>query len=177
LERGTAFTQSSRRLSRDYQFHKETKPAPATTIYGGKITTYRKLACEVINQLTPHFPGLPSSNTNNHPLPGANLDTMTFDVYNDYAQKNYSWLEQDLLKRYLETYGTRTELVLKHCTSTDHLGMHFGHQLYQKEVDYLIKEEWATNSDDILWRRTKLGLQFNTDEIKVLEHYINSEFQ
>ncbi|QDP72651.1 glycerol-3-phosphate dehydrogenase [Legionella israelensis] len=160
-------------ISRDYHFNVHEQPAPAITIYGGKITTYRKLAAEVIDKLDSVFPDLPISQTANHPLPGAELNGMSFEDYEYYATEHYSWLEQKLLKRYLDNYGTRAEYILKHCQSMDDLGIYFGHGLYQVELDYLLQQEWATSCDDILWRRTKLGLDFDNDNTLKLEKYIN----
>ncbi len=148
-------------LSRDYTYHFANHPAPSVTLYGGKITTYRQLAIEAINQLRAVFPDLPASSTHNTPLPGAKFGSMSFTEYQRYAHEKYHWLDEQTLERYLETYGTRTELILNECKQIASLGRCFADTVYQVEIDYLLREEWATTADDILWRRTKLGLSMD----------------
>lgn len=161
-------------LSRDYQYEYFDHPAPIITLLGGKITTYRQLAEEVINLLQPLFPEMRSSDTKNTTLPGATLGTMNFADYIVYAKKKYHWLDSDLLSRYLNTYGTHTEIFLSSCTTVESLGKNYGASLYQVEVDYLILEEWAQSVDDILYRRTKLGLSMDETSKQELDFYIQS---
>jgi glycerol-3-phosphate dehydrogenase len=163
---------SPRVLSRDYLYHLDTKPAPSITLYGGKITTYRKLAEEAVNALQAVFPNMAISKTVDTPLPGSQLDTKSYQAYANDAEKNYVWLNQETLRRWLRTYGTRTAYWLDSIKNAADLGTHFGHGLYQVEVDYLLREEWASSSEDILWRRTKLGLYFSEAEKKCLDAYI-----
>ena len=165
---------SASALSRDYRYHYSSHPAPSITIYGGKITTYRQLASEAITQLRAVFPTLPDSSTHKTPLPGAMLGTMRFDEYQQHAQEKYHWLDEDILTRYLNTYGTRTELLLAGCNSIHDLGVCFSETLYQVEVNYLLRKEWAHTSDDILWRRTKLGLQLDAESRCDLDRYITN---
>ena len=159
-------------LSRDYAYHYTNQPAPAITVYGGKITTYRQLALQTVNQLREIFPNLPNSRTDITPLPGAKTDTMTFAEYQHYAHQKYPWLDEKTIARYLKSFGTRTEQILKGCNETSDLGICFTDTLYQVEVDYLIQEEWASNGDDILWRRSKLGLTIDAMGKKTLEAYV-----
>ncbi|MDA9271879.1 glycerol-3-phosphate dehydrogenase [bacterium] len=159
-------------LSRDYAFHFSTQPAPAITIYGGKITTYRKLALNVVNQLQIVFPELPASNTETTPLPGATLGQMNFSAYQTFARNKYAWLDSKTLNRYLDTYGTLTEVILKDCNKPPDLGRCFMPTLYQVEIDYLRCEEWANTVDDILWRRTKLGLSMDANNYQALNDYM-----
>lgn len=158
---------SAKALSRDIAYHYSKHPAPITTIYSGKITTYRQLAAEAINTLRDVFPNLPASKTAHTPLVG--LPTAT---YNEETAARYPWLEPSILQRYIESYGTATDTILVDCKKPADLGMHFGHQLYEAEVDYLIRHEWALTMDDILWRRTKLGLRFSDDDKKKLCDYL-----
>ncbi len=159
-------------LSRDYHYEFSSSPAPIVTIYGGKITTYRQLAEETINQLRTVFPHMPQSKTKKTPLPGATNSTMSFDEYVAYAKEKYDWLDDAILNRYLSSYGTNTEVLLSHCTSMTSMGKKFSPYLYQAEVDYLILHEWAKDSDDILKRRTKLGMSMDASAQKELEHYL-----
>lgn len=164
--------QSPQALARDYAYHFTTTPAPGITIYGGKITTYRQLAADVVDELKAIFPTLEKSITDTKPLPGAVFGDMIFEDYQYFAEKKYHWLNQPLLIRLLNTYGTNTEKILNNCANTTDLGKHFGCELYQREVDYLLQHEWATTVEDILWRRTKLGLQFSTFSKEQLQKYL-----
>ena len=161
-------------LSRDYVYHYSKNPAPAVTVYGGKITTYRQLATQAVNELKHTFPHLKKSRTATTPLPGAKIGTMDFNAYLQYAHKQYHWLGDETKKRLLATYGTRTEFILAGCLEIADLGQSFSSTCYQAEIDYLIKEEWATCVEDILWRRTKLGLTMDNKEKAVLADYLAS---
>ena len=152
-------SKSAQALTRDYRYHFSAQPAPCVTIYGGKITTYRLLAEKVIDQFGGIFPDLQRSNTSITPLPGG----IKFKDYALQARQSYHWLDEIILSHYLQTYGTRTDIILQNCRSIDDLGDHFTGVLYQREVDYLIEEEWARSVDDVLWRRTKLGLGLDFD--------------
>ncbi len=159
-------------LSRDYSFEFHVNPAPIVTIFGGKITTYRQLAEKAVNELSAVFPLMPHSQTKNTPLPGATFGTMTFEQYLLYARKKYHWLDKEILNRYLYSYGSCTEYFLSKCTSIESMGKKYGTSLYQVELDYLISEEWAQTIDDILERRTKLGLTMDNLNKKELENYL-----
>ena len=150
-------------LTRDYCYHYSAIPAPCVTIYGGKITTYRLLASKVIDTLDVIFPNIKPSKTDITLLPGAPPDSKSIQDYHLTLHHAYPWLNKEMLNHYLQTYGSRAELILKGCSEIKDLGEHIMGPLYQREVEYLIKEEWATSADDILWRRTKLGLDFNQE--------------
>jgi glycerol-3-phosphate dehydrogenase len=163
-------------LSRDYMLHQTDHPAPAVTVYGGKITTYRQLAQDTIDTLKPYFPDLKPSVTALTKLPGAATASRTYLDYLVDAHERYHWLDPKTLKRYLNTYGTLTDTVLEGCHQQRDLGCCFMPTLYQNEVNYLIQKEWARTSEDILWRRTNLGL-FNHDKTiqEDLETYLESQ--
>ena len=168
---------SASSLSRDYSYELTLTPAPMVTILGGKITTYRQLGQEIINQLSVFFPKMGSSVTSITPLPGATLEAMRFEEYVVYAQKRYHWINPDLLKRYLFSYGTNTEFILAGCNNINSMGKNYGCELYQVELDYLISEEWAHTCDDILVRRTKLGLIMDDTSKNEIEEYLASKLK
>ena len=159
-------------LSRDYAYHYSNLRAPAVTVYGGKITTYRQLALKTIDQLRPVFPNLKDSLSHTTPLPGATYGKMSFSEYQRYAREKYHWLDEETLTRYLGSHGTLTEKFLAGCKNKADLGACFTETLYEVEVNYLVDEEWATCSDDILWRRTKLGLTIDDAGKKALRDYL-----
>lgn len=160
------------KLSRDFRYYFSQQPAPCITIYGGKITTYRILAENVVNQLRNIFPDIPPSLTPITPLPGGSTNSTSFKKYQQKVRQLYPWLDVDILTHYLNTYGTLTDNILSGAHEMNDLGLHFSSTLYQREVDYLIKEEWATTIEDILWRRTKFGLTINEVEREELAYYI-----
>lgn len=163
-----------RKLSRNYDYTLLNSPAPVITIYGGKITTYRQLAVKIINQLKSIFPNLPKSKTAFTPLPGSNINQHSWETYQEYAINKYHWLNLEILKRYFACYGTLTEHILNNCNSMDDLGIFFGDTIYQVEIDYLVQNEWAKTIDDILWRRTKLGLSVKEEtEIKLNDYLVS----
>lgn len=161
-------------ISRDYSIDRDTKPALHLTIYGGKITTYRQLAVEAINQLTPFFHHISASISHKTPLPGAQWNNLSFEEFKLFVSTSYHWLDKATLARYLQTYGTRLTLILKDKHRMQALGRCFAPTVYQAEIDYLIAHEWAKTLDDILWRRTKLGLSLTETEKKSLQRYLEA---
>jgi len=149
---------SAQKASRDYSFELDAPAgkAPLLSVFGGKITTYRKLAEAALNSLSRYFPAAGPAWTRNAPLPGGN--------FTDHQQlltqlgQDYPWLQQRVAARWVRTYGTLAATILTGCTRMEDLGQHFGADLYAQEVKYLVAHEWALTVDDILWRRTKLGL-------------------
>ena len=169
-----AHGKSPQSLSRDFSWHLFKSPAPAVAIFGGKITTYRKLSKIIIDTLRPFFPKMSDSQSEYVTLPGGDWNGKTFSDYEKIAQEKYNWLNKILLQRYLNQYGTRTENIIKDAQKTADLGEHFGQTLYQAEIDYLLREEWAETAEDILMRRTKLGLNATDSTKSALETYLKS---
>jgi glycerol-3-phosphate dehydrogenase len=156
-------------VTRDYKIELATvNSLPLLTVISGKITTYRLLAEEAVEKLRAYFPELKPSWTATQPLPGGDFPNHDFALFSKAMHKQYSWLPTALLNRYLKSYGTRIFLFLNNTTCMDDLGEEFAGGLYQREVEYLIEHEWAQFSADILWRRTKLGLVFSTQDVEKL---------
>lgn len=145
-------------VTRDYKIevHAPNQQTPVIHIFGGKITTYRKLSEEVVNLLRPYFPHLPHSKTATTPLPGGEIANMQDFIAQ--VQADFPELPESILKRMAHAYGTRIYELLVNVTTPSDLGVDYGHGLYQKEIDFLKETEWAMTMEDILWRRTKLGL-------------------
>jgi glycerol-3-phosphate dehydrogenase len=156
-------------VTRDYVFHVEPQtPEPdrpaLLSIFGGKITTYRKLAEHALAKLAPFFPGLGPAWTATTPLPGGDLPDADFDSWLADFRRRFSWLPADLAHHYCRLYGTRAGALLEGCGSPADLGRHFGARLYEREARYLIEREWALTADDVLERRTKHGLHLSPGE-------------
>lgn len=163
-------------VTRDYTLHLDDQnhQAPLLSIFGGKITTYRKLALSAMKKLTPYFDNLGDEWTHTKPLPGGDLD-MSLDAFAMKLQQDYAFIGAHLARRFANSYGSLTHILLNKANSESDLGQDFGNQLYQVEVDYLINHEWAHSAEDILWRRTKLGLEFSTDQVNALESYVKTK--
>lgn len=165
--------------SRGYHFDMDVGPegdAPLLSVFGGKITTYRHLAENAVAELSTYLNMLSGESwTASKPLPGGDF---TMDGAHDLAtalQVEYPFVDLHIIKRLVRSYGTRTRAWLASAKSLYDLGQDFGHGLTQAEVDYLIAAEWARTADDILWRRSKLGLRFSKAEHTVLQNYISTK--
>ncbi len=161
------------KVTRDYKLDFDIrKGAPVLSVYGGKITTYRKLADDAMGMLSEHLSVSRSDWTFDAPLPGGDMPNADFDAYVSEIEAQYHWLEKSVMYDYVRNYGTRVIQLLQHCTKVEDLGKYFGGGLYQVEVDYLIQNEWAQTSQDILWRRSKKGLRLSAAEVDGLDQYV-----
>ncbi len=162
-------------VTRDYTIELDHSVAsvPLLSIFGGKLTTYRKLGQAAVDKLLPFFPHMGSGWTKDAVLPGGNFSCR--DAFIERVHKDNPWLDIALIERWVKAYGTLVSQFLEGKTSTTELGQNFGHGLFQAEVDYLVEQEWAVSVDDILWRRSKLGLEFGQEEAQVLAQYLVSK--
>ena len=151
---------SAQKVTRDFVLDLETagNGAPLLNIFGGKITTYRRLAIEALEKLEDYLGPLNPDWTHKVALPGGDfaIDDSARELQKLVSR--YPFLPDGLARRLFETYGTMAHDILADCNNKKKLGVHFGAGLYQREVEYLASREWARTADDILWRRTKLGL-------------------
>ncbi len=149
--------------------------APLLSVFGGKLTTYRKLAEAALEQLAPHFAGvMKASWTASSPLPGGEAMTTVEDLAIQLMER-LRQLDPALARRWASTYGSRIWKLLDGAHNLSELGEHLGAGLYAREVEYLAREEWARDADDILWRRTKLGLFLNAQQQHQLQRYLTPE--
>ncbi len=164
---------ADQKLSRDYRLLLDDEPgqAPLLTVLGGKITTYRRLSEKALDLLRGVFPRSGPAWTNGVHLPGGSFTDWAAlqQVYRD----RYPWLPDSLRVRLLRGYGTLCATLLDRAAGIPDLGQHFGAGLYQREVDYLCRREWALTAEDILWRRTKLGLQLRPAQVDALQAYLD----
>lgn len=145
--------------------------APLLTVYGGKITTYRRLAEEALGRLAHFFPRSRPW-TAESALPGGDFVYDGVDTLIESTQRTWRFLTADHARRLVGAYGTRISRVLGQATKLDDLGMRFGADLTAAEVRYLMAEEWAATADDVLWRRSKLGLRFTPAQTALLERFM-----
>ena len=159
-------------VTRDYVFELDGRPdeAPLLSIFGGKLTTHRRLAEAALDRLKPWFPQLPASTTAHHPLPGG--DFTDFPQLLETLQQRYPQLPSTLLASLARRHGSNTPAVLMDARTPADLGQHFGGNLYAREVTYFITHEWAHTADDILWRRSKAGLHLSAAQHQVLGDWL-----
>jgi glycerol-3-phosphate dehydrogenase len=145
-------------VTRDYALELERRPAPLLSVFGGKITTYRRLAEDAVNLLAPLLGNRAETWTAAATLPGGDLPEGSFAVFLRTVERRYPWLPPRLHQRYAHAYGTRIARVLGSAATLGDLGAELLPGLYEREVEYLCREEFARTAEDILWRRSKLGL-------------------
>ena len=132
--------------------------APVLSVYGGKLTTYRRLAEHALEKLAPWFPALGRPWTATAPLPGGDLGGASFAELVQAYRARYPKLDPAWLERLLGRHGTRSADILGDAATEADLGKSFGGGLYARELTYLMEHEWARDAEDLLWRRTKCGL-------------------
>ncbi|WP_312340860.1 glycerol-3-phosphate dehydrogenase [Stutzerimonas nitrititolerans] len=162
-------------ITRDYtlSLSAEQKQAPLLSVFGGKLTTYRKLAEAAMAQLAPFFPNMGGRWTQAAALPGGE-DMSTPEALAEELVAKIKGIDLALARRWASLYGSRVWHMLGDARSVNELGELLGEDLYTLEVDYLRHQEWATRVDDILWRRTKLGLAFTDQETARLQQYLSA---
>jgi glycerol-3-phosphate dehydrogenase len=164
-------------ITRDYVFELDgapggNAPAPALSVFGGKITTYRRLAEAAMERLRPFFPAMGPAWTAGPPLPGGDMPIGTFDRLVDTLAAKHPGLDRNWIARLARRHGTRANNVIGDAKSMADLGRDFGGGLYAREVEWFRREEWAQAADDILWRRTKLGLHAPKEAADELAGYL-----
>ncbi|PMR79338.1 glycerol-3-phosphate dehydrogenase [Halomonas urumqiensis] len=157
-------------MTRDYTLALDAQGAPMLSIFGGKITTYRKLAEAALTELAPYLPGMGEPWTAEVALPGGDIRDQA--SFSDRLLGDYPWLGKARAERFARTYGSLCLAFLADAESEKALGEHFGAGLTAREVEYLIDREWARDVEDILWRRTKLGLRLEPRQRERLSEFI-----
>jgi glycerol-3-phosphate dehydrogenase len=160
--------------TRDYVLREDGGPDEPTllNIFGGKITTYRKLAEAAMTHVEARLGARKQAWTRDAALPGGDFGTTDFDMLLGGFSEAYPQMPERLIWRLTRNYGTRVGMMLGGATGVGDLGTHFGADLYQAEVDYLVTHEFARCGDDVAWRRSKLGLKLGKTEMKALDAYM-----
>lgn len=154
-------------VTRDYVFNLDgdgINTALVLSVFGGKLTTYRKLAEHAMERLAPFYPDMRPPWTHDAVLPGGDFAIDGINALRTDVLARYPWLPKDQIDRMTRAYGTRIFTILGTANSLEDMGRHFGGDLYEAEVRYLRETEFAKSPDDILWRRSKLGLKLNVQE-------------
>jgi glycerol-3-phosphate dehydrogenase len=163
--------------TRDYVLREEPAftdgSAPLLNIFGGKITTYRRLAASVLERIEKRL-GRHGPAWTHQALPGGEFAIGEFDSVKQQLKSDYPFLDDRHVHRLVRLYGTACWTLLGTAKTADDLGRRFGHDLSEAEVRYLMTHEWAMTADDVLWRRTKLGLRLNAQEKQALSEFMTA---
>lgn len=159
--------------TRDYVLKPDpAEGAPLINIFGGKITTARKLAESMLELIEDRLGKKSAPWTHRAALPGGDFPPNGFDDQVARLHSDYPFLDAQLARRYVRQYGTCAWKLLGNAAGREDLGLHFGYGLHALEVDYLIAHEWAMEAADVIWRRTKRGLHLDTAQVSALEAYM-----
>ena len=172
LDEGNTQAQTA---TRDYRIDIEPDRSALINVYGGKITTYRKLAEDVLKEVGKFLTDLGQPWTENSSLPGGDFSVQSYQDLVEDLEKDYQFLASAHARRLIRQYGTYARRILNDASSYDDLGICFGSDLYEAEVIYLVNFEWAISAEDILWRRTKRGLKLTNRQAQVLDDYLREK--
>ena len=164
--------------TRDYVLKLDARDGdpPLVTIFGGKITTYRRLAESALAMLARYLPAprRAAGWTAREPLPGGEFPVDGFEDEVRRTNARYPFLDQATARRLVRAYGARAGAVLGEAKSNADLGRRFGAGLTEAEVRYLVRQEWARAAEDVVWRRSKLGLRLSSVEIAEINSFLRS---
>ncbi|CDZ65573.1 Erythritol phosphate dehydrogenase [Neorhizobium galegae bv. orientalis] len=159
--------------TRDYVLKVDvTQGAPLLNVFGGKLTTYRRLSEHALEKVAEAIGAKGHSWTAKSHLPGGDFPAQGYEEEVVKLKVRYPFLEERHARRLVRRYGTRAAMILDGATKMQDLGHHFGGNLYEVEVKYLVDREWAMSAEDVLWRRTKDGLRLSETEKQYLEEYM-----
>lgn len=165
---------SATAATRDYVLSLETTGgAPVLSVFGGKITTYRRLAESALAKLAPHFSGMAPAWTAGVALPGGDFPVSGVADLTSDLQRKYPFIKTATALRLVRAYGTEADAVLADARSAEDLGVQFGADLSEREVTWLMANEYALTAADIVWRRSKLGLRMDRAQIEALDVWMS----
>jgi glycerol-3-phosphate dehydrogenase len=168
---------SATAATRDYvlELHEADGAAPVLDVFGGKITTHRRLAEAAMARLKPFLPGMGDAWTAGVALPGGDFPQDGIEALIARLRAAHPFLDAAWARRLARAYGTEAFALLAGATSREALGEAFGATLTEREVEWLMQKEWARSAEDILWRRSKLGLRLTGAEVARLEQWLGRE--
>ncbi|TQV83757.1 glycerol-3-phosphate dehydrogenase [Denitrobaculum tricleocarpae] len=171
-------SQNASTITRDYvlDLDEQAGRAPMLSVFGGKITTFRKLAEHAMEKLCPLIACSAPDWTATAMLPGGDIGThygdVDFDAFVERFKKQHAWLPQELAWRYARNYGARAAMILGDAKDLSGLGQELGDGIYEAELSYLVEQEWLVEGADLLWRRSKLGLHVSKETAARIESWL-----
>lgn len=165
---------SATAATRDYVLSLDTDGPALLNVFGGKITTYRRLAESALEKLTPHLPKASGAWTAGAPLPGGDFAVDGVEALVEGLRADYPFLDDRWARRLIRAYGVDARALLGSATSAGDLGEAFGATLTEAEVTWLMDREFARTAEDVVWRRSKLGLRMSADEIARLDAWMRA---
>ena len=166
---------SATAATREYVLSLDADGAPCLNVFGGKITTYRKLAEHALQKLAPHFPQVRGDWTAGVPLPGGNFPVDGVDSLIAGLARDYPFLTPDWAHRLIRAYGLDARVILGDARAASDLGRDFGGTLTEAEVRWLMQHEFARHAEDVVWRRSKLGLRMQPEQIGALDAWMTEK--
>ncbi|MDE2791153.1 MAG: glycerol-3-phosphate dehydrogenase [Paracoccaceae bacterium] len=165
---------SAAATTRDYVLRLDGSGAPVLNVYGGKITTYRRLAEAALATVKPFFPSMGDPWTAHAPLPGGAFPVDGVDAIVRDLQRTHPFLDRAWALRLVRAYGTDASLMLAGAISRGDLGEDFGETITARELDWTIRNEWVRTAEDYLWRRSKLGLRTNPRQVDRIRQFLKT---
>lgn len=171
-------SQNASTITRDYvlDLDEQTGRPPMLSVFGGKITTFRKLAEHAMEKLCPLISCTAPDWTATAILPGGDIGTeygdVDFDAFIERFSEQHAWLPRDLAWRYARNYGARAAMILGDAKDLSGLGRELGDGIYEAELSYLVEQEWLVEAADLLWRRSKLGLHVSKETASGIEAWL-----
>ncbi len=167
---------SATSATRDYKLVVEGgDSAPVLHIFGGKITTYRVLAEAAMLKVSEFFPSMSGNWTAGACLPGGDFPVDAITALETDLGAAFPFLKAALVTRLIRNYGTDAARMLAGATAPADLGVDFGANLYELEVRWMMQNEFARNADDVVWRRSKLGLRMTNQQILALDEWMRKQ--
>ena len=163
-------------VTRDYVLNIDefSEDAPFLSVYGGKITTSRKLAEHALQKLAKYFPSAGNDWTKSAVLPGGDIGGTDFDGFVARMSQDFPWLPAKMLRRLARGYGSRMTTIIGDSKNIEDMGEVFGADLSEREVKYLVEHEWVRSADDVLWRRSKLGIHMPGEDVERLKSWFTA---
>jgi glycerol-3-phosphate dehydrogenase len=166
---------SATAATRDYVLSLDTGGAPLLNVFGGKITTYRRLAESALAKLAPHFPAARPAWTARVPLPGGDFPHDGVARLTEDLAARHPFLTPNWASRLIRAYGSEAAQVLGNAATAADLGRDFGATLTEAEVRWLMRHEFAARAEDVVWRRSKLGLRLTAEQVSALDDWMRGQ--
>ncbi|MEL6198159.1 MAG: glycerol-3-phosphate dehydrogenase, partial [Pseudomonadota bacterium] len=167
---------SATAATRDYVLKVEEQGGvPLLNVFGGKITTYRRLAESALEKIAPYFPGTAGPWTAGVPLPGGDFPVDGVEAMIAGLMADFPFLDRFWARRLTRAYGTEAREILDGAKTAADMGEAFGASLTERELRWLMSREYARNAEDVLWRRSKLGLRLSADQAAAIDRWMTTE--